>query len=292
MKIEGQRNSSKTDRTTQIEILLKLYNIIDIKRQIVYNTVITQDRARCRDLKSVVLIDDDLDFNAKLSRLVKSHAEFNVVISTHSGREGILAIEYYRPNLVILDIIMPDNDGISVLKYIRGKDRSYNPFIYVITAMNTPVVQTILDGLEVDFVNYKPVDNDVVKSKLEQIINAEPKQLNQNISFALKNAVDFIIDVMNEFEIPTHLIGSEYIKTVLIFMLDDPTLKRNVYAKVATVFNSTSRTVAANINNAIIACMGSKMYRAEFGNMKAETLLFLNKLSIIVKKRMQGSDIS
>ena len=114
--------------------------------------------------------------------------------------------------------------------------------------------------------------------------------MSQDVPLSSPNSLDVIVSLMDEFKIPQHLIGNEYIKTILIFMFDNPSLKRNVYSKAAAVFNCSSRSVAANIDTAIKACMDSEMYRSEFGNEKAETLLFLNHLSSIVKKRMRGSD--
>ena len=257
---------------------LKIYDIVIIRSEV-------------PRLKSVILIDDDVDFITDLSILVKSYDELSVVASVHSGHEGVLAIEHYRPDLVIMDIMMPDSDGLSVLKYIRGKCDTYNPFIYVITAMNTPVIKAILSDCKVDFTYFKPIkEEEVVKKTLEKIIVAEQKPVIGNVPSVLSNPVDIVLDVMDEFEIPNHLTGYEYIKATLVFMIDNPSIKRNVYAEVAAIYKSTPRGVAANVNTAIKGCMNSVAYQDEFGHTKAETLLFLNHLSSIVRKRIRGSD--
>ena len=238
-----------------------------------------------------MLIDDDLDFITYLSDLMDSHSEYHVVGIARSGKEGMLAIEHFRPDLVIMDIMMPDNDGLKVIKYIREKCESYNPYIYVITAMETPLIRTILDDVEVDFADFKPFRNsETVTKTLEHIAHAKPKSLSEGVPLIPKNPVDIINDVLYELEIPEHLIGFEYIKTSLIFMLDNPALKRNVCSKTAVVFNRTSSCVAASIDTAIKACMDSDMYRTEFGTIKAEVLIFLNRLIVIVNKRMRESD--
>ena len=242
-------------------------------------------------MKSVVLIDDDLNFIAGLAKLVKSYDMLNVVAITHSGREGMLAVEHYRPDLVIMDIMMPNNDGLSVIKYIQGKCDTYNPFIYVISAMKTPTIRSILNELEVDYVSYKPVnDIEEVKSTLEEVIDSDPKPMIQNVKLPIEDTVDVITDILDDLGVPVHLLGYEYIKTALVFMIDDPSLKRNIYAKVAGIFKCESRAVTVNINNAIKACMDSEKYRSEFGSTKVETLLFLHSLSATVRKRIRGSD--
>ena len=246
-------------------------------------------KVRGDNLKSVILIDDEPRFIEDMALIIKSHPGFHVVASANSGREGKLAIQHHRPDLVIMDIMMPDDDGLEVIRYIREECGQYNPYIYVITAMETPSVKRILEDLKVDFVSFKPKDERKVVKNLDYIDQAESKPLVQHLPSNKLHPVDAIDEIMDELEIPSHLIGNEYIKTALLFMLDDPILKRNVYKKVADVFKCTNNNVAANINNAIKACMGSEMYRAKFGEDKAETLLFLNHLAAIIKKRLRGN---
>lgn len=242
-------------------------------------------------MKSVVLIDDNLDFVAYLSELVGRHSEYHIIGSARSGSEAMLAVDHYRPDLVIMDIIMPDNDGLTLIKFIREKCDSYNPFIYVITAMETPLVRSILKDIKVDFTSFKPIHNEnEITTILESIARSKLKPLNKKIQFVPESPIDIINDVLDELEMPKHLIGMEYIKTSLIFMWDDPKLKRNVCSKTASVFNRSSSTVSASIDTAIKACMDSKLYQAEFGAVKAEVLIFLNQLLSIVKKRIRGSD--
>jgi len=241
-------------------------------------------------LKSIVLIDDEQSFIDDMVVTLKNYPDFQVISSANSGREGKLAIQHHRPDLIIMDVMMPDDDGLDVIRYLRKEGRQYNPFIYVITALETPSIKQILKELEVDFVSFKPLlgEKEIARA-LERIVQVEPKPLSQHTPYNKIYIIDAIDDIMDEMNVPSHLIGNEYIKTALLLMLDDPVLKRNVYKKVADVFKSNSNNVAANINNTIKACMDSKMYRDEFGQGKIESLLFLNHLVAVIKKRLRGS---
>ena len=244
-------------------------------------------------MKSVILIDDNPQFIKDMSIIIKNHPGFRLVASANNGCEGKMIIQHHRPDLVIMDIMMPDGDGLEVIKYMQEKCKPYNPYIYVITLMKTRSIRGILKDLKVDFVSFKPIIYEKVLKNLEQIsqLKTKPKLPIQHIPSNKVNPNYVIVDLMEEIGIPSHLIGNEYIKTALFFMLDDPLLKRNVYKKVADVFNCTSNNVAANINNAIKACVASEMYRAEFGEGKAETLLFLNHLVAMLKKRLRKNGI-
>ena len=252
-------------------------------------------------MKSVILIDDNPRFVEEMSKIIKNHTGFRLVASTNNGREGKLLIQYHRPELVIMDIMMPDDDGLELIRYIQEECRPYNPYIYVITLMKTPSIQRVLNDLAVDFISFKPIVNENILENLEQISQIKTKTKSKSKSksrlpaqYMSPNKVNLlhtIADLMEELKIPSHLIGNEYIKTALFFMLDDPTMKRNVYKKVAEVFNCSSNNIAANINNAVKACINSELYRDEFGEGKIESLLFLNHLTVILKKRMRVSDI-
>jgi len=242
-------------------------------------------------LKSIILIDDEQNFIDDMAVTIKSHPGFYVAASANSGREGKLVIQHHRPDLIIMDIMMPDDDGLEVIRYIREKCKKYNPYIYVITAMETPSIKEVLGELEVDFVSFKPIQNErEITRALEYVIQTGPKPPSQHTPSNSKiNTVDAVDNIMDELGVPSHLIGNEYIKTALLFMLDDPILKRNVYKKVGDVFKCSSNNVAANINNTIKACMGSKMYHTQFGENKVETLQFLNHLVVVIKKRLRES---
>ena len=67
----------------------------------------------------ILLIDDEPSIQRATSALLRSRGYG--VVSTLSGREGIDAFERERPHLVILDLGLPDMDGIDVCQYIRGR---------------------------------------------------------------------------------------------------------------------------------------------------------------------------
>ena len=65
----------------------------------------------------ILVIDDDLAITELMSMLLKTHG-FEV-ISTNSGAEGVKLVEGKSPNVVLLDLMMPDLDGWQVSKAIR-----------------------------------------------------------------------------------------------------------------------------------------------------------------------------
>jgi len=69
-----------------------------------------------------ILIVDDLQFMRSLLRRILEDQGYEVVGEAANGREGVLAWDSLKPDLVILDITMPVMDGLSALQKIRSLD--------------------------------------------------------------------------------------------------------------------------------------------------------------------------
>ena len=241
-------------------------------------------------MKSVVLVDDDHRFISQVRNIVSECSGFTIVAEASSGREGMLVVEHFRPDLVILDIIMPDDNGLKLLRHIREGCERYNPYVYIMTAMDTPAIQQISSDFNTDFFDRKPINEKKVAKNLGYVCLAEPKPLSAAAKCPVKNLSDVIDEVMNEFQIPSRLLGREYIECALFFMADDPTKKRNVYRKISEVFDCTTKGAARNIMSAVEATKDSEKYRSVFGEDRVENLIFLTEMSAIVRKRMQGRE--
>lgn len=82
--------------------------------------------------KHIVYIEDD-PRTIDLVRIILKREHFNVTGIT-SGREGLKAIEETRPDLVLLDLMMPDMDGWEVFQAVRQNDALKDIPVIVITA--------------------------------------------------------------------------------------------------------------------------------------------------------------
>lgn len=101
-------------------------------------------------MKTALVIDDD----TMMVRLVEHNlAEFKV-LKAHSGYEGIAQVRSQHPDLVILDIVLPDIDGWEVLERIRQISRA--PVLMLTIKENETDVVRALDGGADDYVT-KPV---------------------------------------------------------------------------------------------------------------------------------------
>ena len=121
----------------------------------------------------ILVIDDDLAITELMSMLLKTHG-FEV-LTTNSGIEGVKIVEEKKPNVVLLDLMMPDLDGWQVSKAIRLFS---NVPILILSAINDPsMVASILDAGADDFL-VKPVPSSVLVAHIRKMVRRNTGSLN------------------------------------------------------------------------------------------------------------------
>ena len=112
---------------------------------------------------SVLLVDDEKDFLEVLAKRLRKR-KLNLVIA-NSGEEAIGAIRGSQIDVVVLDMRMPQMDGLETLREIKR----INPVVEVIMLTGHANVNTAVKGMELGAFDYliKPVDIDELLYKLQ-----------------------------------------------------------------------------------------------------------------------------
>jgi len=141
--------------------------------------------------QKILVIDDDLAVTELMSMLLKTFG-FEV-LTTNNGLEGIRLVKEFEPNVVLLDLMMPDVDGWQVCKSIR---KTSNVPILVLSALNEPrMVASVLDAGADDFL-VKPVPSGVLVANIKKLIRRNTGALNANM---LKKTDRLVTHVGNAF---------------------------------------------------------------------------------------------
>ncbi len=132
------------------------------------------------NLKKVLIVDDEADILEIISyNLIKEGYE---ILTAKNGIEALDKIGPFKPNLVILDIMMPKMSGVDVCKIIRAKPEYNDTLIIFLTALNDESSQ--IKGLETGADDYisKPISPKVLVSR----VNAIFRRLNKEEGKTLK----------------------------------------------------------------------------------------------------------
>jgi len=147
------------------------------------------------NIKNSLLIVDDDTFNLTLlGEILKSDYTVRAV---KSGAACISAAEKFLPDLIMLDVMMPEMDGYQVFEVLKSsKITAHIPIIFITGLDNKSDEKKCLQLGAVDFIN-KPFDDVIVKLKVnQQIRNVNQlriiEQLNKEIE-SLKNKQNVLL---------------------------------------------------------------------------------------------------
>lgn len=116
----------------------------------------------------VVIADDERPARSFLAALLRTFDDVVIVAEAESGTEAVEAIERERPDLALLDLQMPELDGIGVVRMLKKSDL---PLIAFVTAFDEYAVR----AFEVNAVDYllKPVE----KARLREALNRAQERI-------------------------------------------------------------------------------------------------------------------
>lgn len=125
---------------------------------------------------TILVIDDDIAITELMSMLLKTFG-FDV-IATNIGSEGVRIAKESQPNVILLDLMMPDMDGWQVCKAIR---QTSNAPILILSAINDPrMVASVLDVGADDFL-VKPVPSGVLVANIKKLLRRNTSGLDENM---------------------------------------------------------------------------------------------------------------
>jgi diguanylate cyclase (GGDEF)-like protein len=113
----------------------------------------------------ILCIDDDRDVLSLLEKILSGMD--NTIISCVTGEQGLIEARRSQPNLILLDIMMPDMDGYEVCRRLKNDEVTKNIPVIFITAKNENEFED--EGLKIGAVDYirKPFYPSIVKSRVK-----------------------------------------------------------------------------------------------------------------------------
>ncbi len=86
--------------------------------------------------KAILVVDDDFETLQLHSRMVAAHLPSYRILQAQDGREALQIIQQEKPNLVLLDLMMPEIDGMTVLEVMREDEKTRGIPVVVLTGQS------------------------------------------------------------------------------------------------------------------------------------------------------------
>jgi two-component system, chemotaxis family, chemotaxis protein CheY len=116
--------------------------------------------------KRVLIVDDAIFMRMKLKDILEKNG-FEVVGEAQNGIEAVEKYKSEKPDLVTMDITMPEMDGVTALKEIKKADKDAKVIMCSAMGQQSMVMDAIKSGA-LDFI-VKPFDTDRVIKALQKI---------------------------------------------------------------------------------------------------------------------------
>lgn len=155
--------------------------------------------SKLQEKSPTVLIVDDNSNNVKIIALALQPLNFKLVIATN-GKTAIEMVDKTRPDLVLLDVMMPGMDGYETCKIIKSKEENSNLPVIFLTALTDK--ENTLKGFESGGVDYitKPFNKDElisrVKTHLELKLTRDELEQTSKYLYSLNAVKDKLFSVI------------------------------------------------------------------------------------------------
>lgn len=115
-----------------------------------------------------ILITDDATFMRLMLKDILTKNGYNVIGEAQNGREAVDKYKELKPDLVTLDITMPEMDGLTALKHLKEADPNAKVIMCSAMGQQAMVIEAIQNGAK-DFI-VKPFQPDRVVEAIKKII--------------------------------------------------------------------------------------------------------------------------
>ena len=199
---------------------------------------------------TVLVADGSEDFCAQLSGALQNGG-YQIVGTATDGQSAIEQLKAAAPEVVVLDLMLPKADGITVLK---SRPREKRPKILMLAAFATDYVAGAAAAAGVDYLMLKPCAAQTVAERVGEILEADRVIAGKRQS-AEPDIETMVTNVIHEIGVPAHIKGYQYLREAIIIAVGDMevinAITKVLYPQVAKTFSTTPSRVERAIRHAI-----------------------------------------
>ena len=182
----------------------------------------------------VLIADANESFTAQLSSFLGENPAFAVAGVANDGEKAVELLHTVQADLLILDLLLPKLDGISVLKAASALPKP--PIGLALTGFMTEYAAQAAEKYGVRYFISKPCGLQTVAERALEIVETE--RTAKRTRYPQANVEALVTSMIHEIGVPAHVKGYQYLREVL-------------YPQVAKKFSTTSSRVERAIRHAI-----------------------------------------
>ena len=199
--------------------------------------------------RTVLLADASEEFRLMLRDAIEKTEEFTVVGSTGDGMEALQMLEQSKPDLAVVNLVLPGADGFEILQKMKEKNLRTQTIITSVFCNEQVVAEAIAKGAV--YFLLKPFKPENLVDRMLAACGQEATPEEDRASM-LKNRVT---EIIHEIGVPAHIKGYQYLREAIMIAVDDMevinAITKVLYPAVAKRFGTTPSRVERAIRHAI-----------------------------------------
>lgn len=227
------------------------------------------------DKMKVLIADDNYDFAQTLKSFLNNDEQINVVGIAKDGEDAIQEIKEKEPEVCLVDMIMPQVDGLGVLEKMSKTEVKKKPVFIMVSAVGQEKITQSALNLGADYYIEKPFDMKLLIDRIKQIRNYKPLEVKNKIIESNDNKTKYIkienekdaqnlealvTNMIHEVGVPANIKGYLFLREAIMMSINDINsinqITKVLYPDIAAKFNTTPPRVERAIRHAIEVAWG------------------------------------
>ena len=211
-------------------------------------------------ISRIIFADQNEEFRSMLTEAARQEKGVEVLGGTGDGAELVKLIAAKKPDVVVMDLILQNKEGLSVLREYSGKNGYRPAFIILSSFMREPIIAESA-ALGAYYFMSKPCEVHELFCRIREVAAESRSEAGLVGLKGGKKAISdrkiesMVTEVIHEIGVPAHIKGYQYIREAIIFTVKDMELinavTKALYPMVAKKHGTTSSRVERAIRHAI-----------------------------------------
>lgn len=223
---------------------------------------------------TILIADDNIEFATTLQEYCEKTETMEVIWVAKDGKEAYEKICELKPDVALLDMIMPHLDGIGVLERLGQTELDKKPYCIMISGVGQDEITSKAISLGAQYYVVKPFDISVLIKRIEDIKSYKSEKSTKNlfirdikpnyIEINKDNSEDNlearVTNMIHEVGVPAHIKGYQYLREAIMMSVKDIEMINQItkllYPEIAHKYKTTPSRVERAIRHAIEVAWG------------------------------------
>ena len=194
----------------------------------------------------ILLTDSNDETRCLLQSALERSGRFEVVASLGDGTQVVDMVRTWKPDLMVLDLILPGLDGLSILRRLKEEER---PAILATSNFVRQEMVAEAGNLGAAMFVSKPYNEEAMIENLLRLAETRSEQ------FHAPGLEEMVTAIIHEVGVPAHIKGYQYVREAIMITVEDMEVINSVtkvlYPEVAKRYHTTPSRVERAIRHAI-----------------------------------------